>query len=465
MHIRRFILCIFLLLMFIPCSIKAKEYCRFVTDNGKKIGSEVMCGTEPFYIIENKDNKLKLLAKYNLNAGDKIDYFPITENQPVYDGTGNSGQAAEACMNIATGKGYHPYYVYPMLEERVEQNQEVLTGCRVYEIINEGVVHQDARAVGTKLNGEGKSILPLYGITYMNPEWGYDATINNIVHENVYDSKGDLVLTNSSFETYLNNYKSELERQKISVEKVSFITLNQTLEFLKNISGKDVFVELNYPEWSEEITKEDYITGKMDITKYVSNDYKWIYDRSYWLGSGFKTEGGRSDFNDYYISNEGMLCAIGRGECGYLPYPIGNGVRPLVTLTVDNVLFIIRTKTDGNGTIEVVESAYGGDTISFKTVSKRGLKLTGLVVVADSGEKVEFSEEDIKHDGDGIYSISTNKFTMPYDNVTIEAKWGIVVSVPDTLKNLSLGSKILIIVVILSLIIEINIYRKKNSKI
>ena len=222
---------------------------------------------------------------------------------------------------------------------------------------------------------------------------------------------------------------------------------------------------MNYPEWSEEITKEDYITGKMDITKYVSNDYKWIYDRSYWLGSGFKTEGGRSDFNDYYISNEGMLCAIGRGECGYLPYPIGNGVRPLVTLTVDNVLFIIRTKTDGNGTIEVVESAYGGDTISFKTVSKRGLKLTGLVVVADSGEKVEFSEEDIKHDGDGIYSISTNKFIMPYDNVTIEAKWGIVVSVPDTLKNLSLGSKILIIVVILSLIIEINIYRKKNSKI
>ena len=39
------------------------------------------------------------------------------------------------------------------------------------------------------------------------------------------------------------------------------------------------------------------------------------------------------------MSNEGFLCAIGRGECLYLPYPIGNGVRPLVTIRKDSVVY------------------------------------------------------------------------------------------------------------------------------
>lgn len=109
----------------------------------------------------------------------------------------------------------------------------------------------------------------------------------------------------------------------------------------------------------------------MDIKEYAKN-IEWVYDITYWLGSGFKgTDPTASEFNDYYISNEGMLCALGRGQCGYLKYPIGNGLRPAITIFSDNLRYTIKTRTGGYGTIEVVDSADGGDFISVFIVSRR----------------------------------------------------------------------------------------------
>jgi hypothetical protein len=217
-----------------------------------------------------------------------------------------------------------------------------LLGCRVYEKIEYDHVVQDSRAVGTKLDGNGKSILPLYGITYMNPEWGYEAMHDGIIRDNIYDENGNLILENSSFKGYIDGYKRELQRQNISVSDVSFLTLDRTLKLLKDISGETVEVELEYASGYDEHDPE-YYTGKMDI-KGFAGKHKWIYDITYWLGSGFKWEDRPNTFSDYYISNEGMLCAIGRGECIYLPFPIGNGVRPIVTIENSYITFM---KEDG----------------------------------------------------------------------------------------------------------------------
>ena len=54
--------------------------------------NEVKCGTENFYVIENKDNKITMLAKYNLNVGDysNSEYPLLLQNSNVY---GNMGVA------------------------------------------------------------------------------------------------------------------------------------------------------------------------------------------------------------------------------------------------------------------------------------------------------------------------------------------------------------------------------------
>lgn len=409
---------ILILILFIfPVSVSAKELCQVTKGTGKDIGDEVKCGTESFYLVSNKNDKIELLAKYNLFVGDKISYFDVDEEHSTYS---NQYSASEYCSAKSRELGFNAYKTYSIGE--FLNSSFTLYGCRVYENIEYDKVRQDERAVGTKLDGTGHSILPLYGITYMNPEWGnvFNGTTN---FQNNYDENGNLIVEGSVFKQYLNGYKEELERQEIEVEDVSFITLTKTLELLKNISNKDIEVNIEYP--NEATYTGEFFYGKMDIKNYTENN-KWIYDVTYWLGSGFEgdPDDGIHDFkNDYYISNEGMLCAIGRGECTYLPYPIGNGVRPLITIEKGNVLYDIKVETDGNGTIEAPEKAYGNDFIRFKVVPKEGYKLSKLTITTDSGETVEYTEESFITNSDGTTSVDSSVFTMPFENVTIRASW------------------------------------------
>ena len=181
------------------------------------------------------------------------------------------------------------------------------------------------------------------------------------------------------------------------------------------------------------------------------------------MGSGFVGDPGNAGFaepNDYYISNEGMLCAIGRGECVYLPYPIGNGIRPLVTIAKSEVAYKIKTKTDGHGYIEVVDSAYGNDRITFRVTADRGYKLSKLIVTTDSNERVVFNEGSIIYNKNGTVSVSNNAFTMPYENVTIEAEFRRDIENPET------GIKLMIFITVLIFGIGMGtfIYRRKISE-
>ena len=66
----------------------------------------------------------------------------------------------------------------------------------------------------------------------------------------------------------------------------------------------------------------------------------------------------------------------------------------------------ISTKVEGKGKIEVVESAHNGEQVTFKITPEEGYVL-GVVKVTDA-------------DGN-VLTFTSNTFTMPSSNVTIEA--------------------------------------------
>ena len=442
---------ILIIILFIfSISVNAKETCIINKGSGHQIGDEISCGTESFYIIENQPDKLRLLAKYNLNVGDIIDYFEVQNDDHNYNEYNYTQVATAKCREEAENKEINAYYLYPMIENINGENR--LKGCRTYSKIEEEIVHQDERAVGTKIEN-GKSVLPLYGIVYMNPNWGYEAIHDgNSSYTYEYDDNNNLILSTTPFEKYLDDYKNELEKQQITVENISLITLSNTIKLLEEISGEEIEVNLE-PPTNEDASNYEFLFGKMDIKKYLGNQYKWIYDRTYWLGSGFWGDlniNYQDIHNDYYISNEGMLCAIGRGECKYFQYPIGNGIRPTITINKNIVKYKINTKTDGNGTIEVIDSAFGDDSITFKISSKKGYKLKSLIITTDTGKQIQFNEEKIKNNHDGTISID-NKFIMPYENITIEAKWEII-NPKTSNRIIILGMILLILIISLTLI-------------
>ena len=306
-----------ILFMLVPFIVKA-ENCTVVSGNGTTIGDEISCGTEHFYVIDSNETDVQVLAKYNLNVGDKIDYFAVNETTTytIY----NFDLMRTRCEELAAEKGYSPYYVYTLNNYNKTDSIYILTGCRVYERMTGEHIRQDERAIGTKLDGNGKSILPIYGITYMVPSWGYEAKIENNSYINEYDSKGNLVIDGSSFEKYLNDYKGELTSQNIATSKVSFPTLDIMKKLLTKIGGREFEVALEYNSADVNdpynVTYENYV-GKMDIKDFIPSKYNWIYSVTYWLGSGFKNEEAEmsifnyhgGEFNDYYITNEGVLCS------------------------------------------------------------------------------------------------------------------------------------------------------------
>jgi hypothetical protein len=330
--------------LFICIGIVQAKNCEIISGDGKHIGDEIKCGTESFYVIDYNETQTSLLSKYNLFVGDKIDYIEAEQHQidpETADYNTLFEWAKGYCDTFVASKGYNAYYTYPMLTTEAPLK---LNGCRIYEKIDYEHVVQDERAVGTKLVN-GKSQLPLYGITYMVPEWGYEAIHDHVIKENVYDANGNLVLDNSPLKKYIDGYKQELERQGIHVDSVNFNNLDGIKSVMKKISGREVELEFVYTGTHQgNSTDPNEFTVKMDIKDYVSDNYKWLYSTTYWIGSGFNGEGGNyvnnsmSEYNDYYISNEGFLCALGRGMCGYFAYPIGNGIRPTVVVANEYIL-------------------------------------------------------------------------------------------------------------------------------
>lgn len=477
------IVLLFLLLM--PYIVNAKEACTIVSGNGKDIGSEIACGSEHFYIFENNDDNIKMLSKYNLYVGANynkiklniddtymryecisgecrhngvyyfegeqvatsdeweyrikqkydIDYF--TYYTDAHETAGNNlGNVAyittiEGDTYIEDGKTYQKktYKLYPYVYIASDM---------------EGYALQNPLSIGV-YGEKGNATYPIYStfIPFSASNYSYTRHYGSISNQITNLDNFEVGYTNFDFvddtivSKYLSDYKTNLTDMGYNVLSVDILGVKEINNFVKTVSGSYLplrswydSVNGGYDEdlYDVEEDEDGQWTELGSLKEHVSNDYSWLWGTSYWTKTlvgdvDLSPEVSFYNFFDYYIyfvTTAGDIC-FSSGDCmSGIPRA---GLRPLVTLEKENIKYKILTKTDGNGTIEVVDSAYGGDSISFKVSANKGLKVSGLTVTTDSNETVEFSEEDISIDDTGVYSISTNLFTMPFENVTIEARW------------------------------------------
>ena len=153
------------------------------------------------------------------------------------------------------------------------------------------------------------------------------------------------------------------------------------------------------------------------------------------------------NFGLLFVNNLGDRCgAAGINQTlpgcqNVIRVAVGSGIRPTITIPASELQYLIKTEVSDGGSISVVDNSLGGETITFDVSTNKGFRLKGLVLRTDSGEEVEFSEEDLTYNDDGTVTISKNKFIMPFENVTIEAKW----ELESLLVNSKTGRRIFII--------------------
>lgn len=487
------IICVLLL----PFMVNAKEYCKVVSGNGKDIGSEIACGSEHFYIVDSNQEDVKMLAKYNLNVGISV------HKEAIKRESGDTRTDEEYCNALAIEKGG-------------QAGASVAEGyCFYFTYADFSNVKQREDAKSAYVDENEEYLFPQIGNVY--PSLAF-ASINNQM-ENTMDFKIPILPYNSpsvllqylKSEKY-NNFFGDLEpnlREKVDISQVhlnepskyanelgaslyyyknSFSDYNikdlslLTLEDLNNIAtkrGKPLSYQSLYDNGRQVVSPDSPITKFGKLKDHVNKEDAWLYDRSYWLRTAY-TQGdefGGIYINGKYYYNFGLLFVDNLGEiCGgassatmipgcqaIIRVVVGSGIRPTITIPTNELQFLIKTEVSNGGSISVVDNSLGGETITFDVSTNKGFRLKGLVLRTDSGEEVEFSEEDLTYNDDGTVTISKNKFIMPFENVTIEAKW----ELESLLVNPKTGRRIFIILgFLLAVVFAVkNVILKKKENV
>ena len=452
------ILCVFLL----PFVVGAKEHCKVVSGNGKDIGSEIACGSEHFYVIDSNKDEIKMFAKYNLNVGKTI-YKEKIEKEPGDTRTDN-----EYCQDLATSKngevksdGFYnaPGYCF------------YVTNTIDYIDSEKTPIVQSEAAKSAHWDEDLNYLYPQVGDVYIYPGTSSDGVKHYQLHENPVQENTnfyDYDMTYGGPYSILQIYKNELEISNYTITEINMLSVSELDRIINKISQKS----LPLKEWGDnlEIVQGQYENNGIiygteihfgDLKPYIPNDYKWLYSTTYWNSTAYKLPSNPSIAvpKNYYVftAEQGKLCGAGFALCAP-ETAIGCGVRPVITIP-NELQYLIKTKTDGNGSIEVIDSSLGGEEIKFKITTNTGYKLDKLIITTDSGEKVEFDDGEIIKNADGTISIDKNKFTMPFDNVTIEAKWVLDIINPKT------GSACMVIILVIVSLVLSMIYMRRCKRV
>jgi len=454
---KKFIIPILLLLMIIPFEVGAKEYCKVVSGNGKDIGSEISCGTEHFYIIDSNENEIKMLSKYNLYTGTII-YKETIEKELNDDRTD-----AEFCNDLAISKG----------GKNKRDGFYDIPGYCFYELeINSDKIIQSEEAIGAHQDKDGNYLYPQVGDVYISPNNAFvidnnyingevNSFYNYTIDTSVNDSSSVIDGHNTSVASRFLSYKNILQEMGYEVIDIGMLSLTEFNKIVEKTSNKTIPIN----EWGNIIYQSNfdlYSAEFGNIKPYILDKYSWLYSTTYWTSTIFKVANGFPN-NIYFmfIAEQGKLCGAGANVC--LPKTnIGCGLRPVITIPKNDLKYLIKAKTDGHGAIEVVENSIGGEIIQFRVSINKGYKYGSIIITTDSGEKVEFTKGDITKNDDGTFSIDKNKFTMPFESITIQAKF----ESENILKNPETGDKLLFIIftLVTSIVIGTFIYKKKESR-
>ncbi len=446
-------LLVFATLLFLPIVISAKEYCEVVSGDGNSIGSEIACGSEHFYIVSSDEDKIKMLAKYNLDVGFKIDkikidksktYIKLACQESIYDPSGYNcsfynvgskfyfdGEEVDnydtwmlkilerySLDDIFDNTGLSSYsdnsaLYYNDYGELYEENgtmyRNLVYKLYPFEFIGEDGI-QNEIALG--VTGEkGNANYPLYGVNHFAPRNSdfYTYIDQDGVLDKYKDGFVDIDIQYEPIRNYLNNYEYYLNDEGYEIEDIDLISVREIDNLVKNVAKK----ELPLTDWynasiGKEYNLDDNSTTIQlgDLKEYLSDDYKWLWQTTYWTKTLVEPNNEYAQYsNAYFVSTAGDICFSILDCSSGVPRA---GIRPLVTMNKDYIEYNVITKENEKGSIEIANSSLGGEEVEVVVKPKKGYELTNLVVSTDSGEKIK---------------VTDGKFVMPYENVTVEASF------------------------------------------
>ena len=377
--------------------------CTVEKGTGKNIGDEIKCGTEEFYVISNDGTNLKMLAKYNLYAGgtaDKVIFdkkfdSSYDSRNYYYEITTDENKIAIADLRNEDGEYYGVIEITRILTDEIKQ---------------------DSRAIGAHGDLKVEPLFPEVGIynvdlepynnfyiNYIDPTIFDDEEESKIYEENYLDIEmNSKSQQDAELITYLKDYSSYLEKSNVTTKEISILSVKELNNIVKTVSNKDLPLKEwanseNWGEVSNQYFSFDIVGSIKDL---MPSGYEWLWSTTYYTRTlAADSSAGRASL--FFVDTMGDLC-----NSNYCRVSIGAGIRPVVTISSNEISYNIKTKTDGNGTLEATHTeAKNGEEIKFTPTPNEGYKIKLIKVTDETGKTV-------------IYE--NNSFTMPESNVTIE---------------------------------------------
>ena len=452
------------MVMFLPYLVNASEKCTIVSGNGKDIGSEIDCAGEHFYVIEDKQNSLRMLAKYNLDIG--YEYNKVIVSEERYNEIKELCSGSSYCNDVFEEeefKGYTKVYDY-------YQNEDGNYTYMISNVINFDEIKQNPKAIGAHGGVKGEPEFPEYGILNGFP---INGQIESSVEGEIYDDKFldfsteninfRIYTTEGTISFYLNDYKNELINKSYDIVNIDLLSVRELSNIIFSISSNKLpLKDWAQNEWEEvddlEHEGKYYIIGS--IKEYLPEGYEWIYNTTYWTKTVLPVYYGND--GNYYVSEQiyfidtlGNLC--NGAACNMM---IGAGIRPVIEIDKASIKYnVVLPEEEMKGSVELVENE-NENLVSFRVFPKTGYKFEGVTLITDSGEKIELTEKEVIIDADGIMTISEDKFKMGYENVRLEVKWGEDIFNPKTgVKNIT-GLMFTILLILVSGLFVLKNYNK-----
>lgn len=376
---RKYLL-LFAVLLFGLIGVANAKECEVISGDRNTIGSEVACGNEHFYVIGSDQDEVKMMAKYNLYVGAIYNKINIDSNTTYiqhecanvpngscflntvyyFDGEQVSGYNEfmskikqkynlDSLQNIdsyAMDSGNNAYYTITPIKRFTIDNKEYLKeSIKLYpynkiEEDNEKYALQDESALGVtgekgNANYPINATLNLFPSMFESPEdytGNYDNFLNGYTNFEFVPS--------SSVSAYLEEYNIRLVDMGYQVSKIDLINMKELSDLVKEISGKDLPLTKWYDDSygkDPEVEDEVDVYNLGDLKEYVSNDYRWLWNTTYWtrtfVGNNYDGPGVHDPGQVYFVSSSGDICYSWSG-CGGIPRA---GLRPVVTMSKDNI--------------------------------------------------------------------------------------------------------------------------------
>ena len=160
---------ILIALLFIFTGVAHAEKCTVVSGNKIDIGSEIACGDEHFYIIDNDGENVKMLSKYNIYVGSNYSKINLDMSKTYVKAACRIQRQAEPiCSPYSTNSKY--YFEGEEVANYDEWEDKILEKYDIDELAydNEAVYYEE--------NYSGKKMafhLRVYGDVYTEDELMY----------------------------------------------------------------------------------------------------------------------------------------------------------------------------------------------------------------------------------------------------------------------------------------------------